>query len=74
MTDNVALTPHSSGKRQNTTLVVRLPVALSRALIQAGYNRVKLTVNDEGILLRPYIAEDSFVQGGVAAIPDWTAK
>jgi hypothetical protein len=49
-----------------------LPVALSRPLIERGYNRAKVTITADGILLTPYHREgSSSPPASPIDLPDW---
>ena len=47
-----------------------LPSELGRALRAEGYNRVRIEVTGEGILLTPYVAESE----RVLALPSWSRQ
>lgn len=58
MSWDVALTPHRTTSAKYETLNLRLPSALSRAMKDEGFNRAKIEVTRDGILVRPYVASD----------------
>jgi hypothetical protein len=47
------------------------PADLSRSLLKAGYNRARLTVTEEGILLLPYRGEGQ-QRLAQADLPEWS--
>lgn len=69
---DIALTNHSTIKGR---VGLTMPAAIGRALIAKGYNRATVTLTDEGILLRPYVAEKNGRAGRQSdvALPEWDA-
>jgi hypothetical protein len=51
---------------------VTFPSPISRALIEKGYNRIKMTISEEGILIVPFI-DAGTKQGNldVAVLPEF---
>ena len=47
-----------------------IPVELSRPMHERGYNRARISITDDGILLTPYVAPDNGVVA-VTDLPDW---
>ena len=58
---DVALSGTAKGYMQ-----IRIPTELARLLIARGYTHVEITVEEKGILLRPYTAEVSDEE-----LPEW---
>jgi hypothetical protein len=49
-------------------LVASLPVRVSLAMLERGYNRATLEITEDGILFRPYKSERG---SSHALLPDW---
>ena len=58
-----------------STMQVVIPAAIARGLFAAGYNRTKIRITDEGLLLTPYHSDEIRDSRHVSAVtlPDWNA-
>ena len=54
-------------------VVMRMPAPLSKALLERGFARAKVSVLDDGILVVPYVAERTHQVrvGAVLELPEW---
>jgi len=50
---------------------INLPSAVGRALISAGYTRAKITIEENGILIRPYRGYQERHEPTEVVLPDW---
>lgn len=51
-----------------------LPAAIGRVLNERGMHRAKLTITDDGLLIKPYVAErvrDGRPRGEFVVLPEW---
>lgn len=52
-------------------LIVTIPRVLAQALTAAGYTRVRVSVDADGILLRPYKGAPRSTVPPVLDLPEW---
>lgn len=57
-----AIHPHGKG-----SLAMVFPRKLSYPMMERGYNRATVTVDEDGIHIRPYVADELGDQ-----LPEWT--
>ncbi len=62
---DVALTIRPTGQT-----IVTLPITIGRALVERGYNRCRIEITDDGILLHPYVSNET-AKEPKATLPEW---
>jgi hypothetical protein len=61
-------------RESNGIARIGFPRALTRALDEKGYNRVRLSITADGLLLIPYEGERRGQSDGVTPLPDWSGQ
>ena len=62
-----------TGKREYPLMSVHIPVPITRKLLDAGYNRARITLTPDGILVRPYKGTHSNPKHTITVtLPDWS--